>query len=102
MARPRPRTYSMNSKVCVDVMQTIDLWYIPSFLKIVRTSGSLSVVLADPDCHSDLSLWRDVMSETSCWHTRRLIKTHHLRCYISSGWKRTDTYKEHHCTHELD
>ena len=28
-------------------------------------------------CHGDLSLWRDVMSESSCWHTRLVTKTHH-------------------------
>jgi len=28
-------------------------------------------------CHGDLSLWRDVMSESSYWHTRIVTKTHH-------------------------
>jgi len=28
-------------------------------------------------CHGDLSLWKDVMSESSCWHTRLVTKTHH-------------------------
>jgi len=28
-------------------------------------------------CHGNLSLWRDVMSESSCWHTRLVTKTHH-------------------------
>jgi len=28
-------------------------------------------------CHGDLSLWRDIMSESSCWHTRLVTKTHH-------------------------
>jgi len=28
-------------------------------------------------CHGDLSLWRDVMSESSCWHTRLVTKTYH-------------------------
>jgi len=29
-------------------------------------------------CHGDLSLWRDVMSESSYWHTRLVTKTHAL------------------------
>jgi len=28
-------------------------------------------------CHGDLFLWRDVMSESSCWHTRLVTKTRH-------------------------
>jgi len=28
-------------------------------------------------CHGDLSLWRDVMPESSCWHTGLVTKTHH-------------------------
>jgi len=26
-------------------------------------------------CHGDLSLWRDVMPESSCWHTRHVTKS---------------------------
>jgi len=40
------------------------------------------VVLAetgtDPDCHGDLSLWKDIMPGSSCWHSRRTTKTHDL------------------------
>jgi len=25
-------------------------------------------------CHGDLSLWRDVMPESSCWHTRQVFE----------------------------
>jgi len=33
---------------------------------------------ADPDCHGDLSLWKDIMSGSSWWHTRSATKTHDL------------------------
>jgi len=28
-------------------------------------------------CHGDLSLWRDFMPDSSCWHTRLVTKTYH-------------------------
>ena len=34
-------------------------------------------------CHGDLSLWRDVMSDSSCWHTRLVTKTHHYSVVTS-------------------
>ena len=43
-------------------------------------------------CHGDLSLWRDVMPESLCLHTRLVTKTHHYRCYVSAGWERTGQY----------
>jgi len=46
LSRLRPRTYSINQKVCVDVMQTYILWVHTAIPKTKR-SGSMSVVLVE-------------------------------------------------------